>query len=96
MAGIRYSSPHQRERATWEPVINAGQGICAQPVCIKPSRHIKPGTPWDLAHTADGTAYHGPAHMACNRRDGGIRGNKSPRRKLRRARRLIASPYNRW
>jgi hypothetical protein len=86
-----WGSQHQRIRAQWAPIVASGQAFCAQPVCLYRSRWIPPGTAWDLGHTQDRTGWIGPTHALCNRREGGIRGNKSPRR--RRRRRLITSRY---
>jgi hypothetical protein len=72
-----YGTAHQKERARWQPVVNAGQAWCHAAVCLKASRWIQPGTPWDLGHTADRSAYIGPCHMACNRSEGAVRGNRA-------------------
>lgn len=76
-----YDGRHQAERARWKPVVDAGQAYCAETVCLKADRWIPPGTPWDLAHTPDRSAYLGPSHAACNRSEGGGRGNRSPLRR---------------
>lgn len=62
-----YGPEHQAERARWEPVIAAGNGRCAETVCLEDTRYIAPGTPWDLAHNETRTGYKGPAHQRCNR-----------------------------
>lgn len=62
-----YDAAHDRERKRWEPVVAAGNGWCAQPTCLEPTRYIPPGTPWDLAHNEDRTGWRGPAHARCNR-----------------------------
>jgi hypothetical protein len=61
-----YGTQHRAERAKWAPIVEAGQGWCAEIICIKRSRRIAPGEPWHLAHTEDRTAYRGPSHEACN------------------------------
>lgn len=66
-----YGWAHQKARASWRPVVDAGGVVCAR--CGRP---IAPGSPWDLGHTADRQAYTGPEHMRCNRQDGGRRGNR--------------------
>jgi len=76
-----YGSDHQAERDRWKPVIDAGQGWCAETVCLKPSRRIPPGTPWDLGHTPDRLAVIGPCHMECNRAEGARRGNRLRQRR---------------
>lgn len=68
-----YGHTHQQERERWRPVVDAGQAICARPTCQRP---ITPGTPWDLGHTDDRTAWTGPEHQHCNRSAGATRGNR--------------------
>lgn len=74
--GPEYGAAHKAERASLVPIVGAGQATCTEPVCLMPTRHIPPGTPWDLAHDRDTTArlgipvYHGPAHRRCNRAEG--------------------------
>jgi hypothetical protein len=71
-----YGSQHQAERKRWSPIVAAGSVVCWR--C---HRLIIPGTSWDLGHNDQRTAWTGPEHRACNRRAGGIRGNRSPKRK---------------
>jgi hypothetical protein len=71
-----YGSRHQAERARWQPVIDRGEGWCAEIICVKASRRIAPGEPWDLAHAPDRSGYLGPAHQECNRAEAGRRGNR--------------------
>jgi hypothetical protein len=71
-----YGGGHQRLRAQWKPAVDAGQAWCHAVVCLKPSRHITPGTPWHLGHTPDRTAWTGPEHSVCNLSDGAVRGNR--------------------
>ena len=73
-----YGPEHQRERARWQPIVDAGQAMCHAARCLKPTRHIQPGEPWDLGHTPDRTAWTGPEHMRCNRVDGGKRAATPP------------------
>lgn len=61
-----YGTAHQRERARHEPAVEAGEAFCCETVCIMPTRWIRPGSPWHLAHTEDRTAWLGPSHAACN------------------------------
>jgi hypothetical protein len=61
-----YGRTHQKTRAQWAPIVDAGQGWCAEPVCLHPSRWIPPGTPWHLAHRDGQDGYRGPAHRRCN------------------------------
>jgi hypothetical protein len=68
-----YGSPHQRARKRWAPVVAAGNARCAEPVCLRSSRWIKPGEAWDLAHGDTRTQYRGPAHPDCNRSEGSRR-----------------------
>jgi hypothetical protein len=87
-----YGNDHQKVRARWQPIVNAGQAYCHAVICLMPDRRIMPGTPWDLGHTPDRTTWTGPEHQRCNRADGARRGNRL-RRGKRRARRTV---YNRW
>ena len=61
-----YDAAHDRLRADWVPRVATGRVTCAR--C---GNRIHPGTPWDLGHTDDRTAYTGPEHAACNRSAGG-------------------------
>jgi hypothetical protein len=65
-----YNAAHQRERARLTPLIDNGQGYCAQPICLEPIRWIEPGTLWDLGHDDTQTTWIGPTHRRCNRADG--------------------------
>ena len=73
-----YGNDHQKVRAQWAPVVDNGEAWCAEVVCLEPSRWIRPGTPWDLAHNRDRTSYLEPAHPRCNRSEGSRRGNRLP------------------
>lgn len=66
-----YNYAHQQARLALTPTVNSGNAICAEVLCLMPSRRIIPGTPWDLAHNRHkpGT-YLGPAHARCNRSEG--------------------------
>ena len=59
-----YGTDHQRERARWDPYVQAGLATCAR--CHRP---IPPG-PWDLGHNDDRTGWTGPEHVSCNRSAG--------------------------
>lgn len=78
-----YGSEHEKLRAEWKPLVDAGQAWCAETVCVNPGgRWIKPGTPWHLAHKTDRSGYKGPAHEGCNCADGGRRSrSRRPKRK---------------
>ena len=69
-----YGSRHQKERAKWKPVVDAGLAHCKQPICLYRNRWIKPGSAWALGHTEDRRSYLGPVHWLCNQRDGARRG----------------------
>jgi hypothetical protein len=71
-----YGSPHQKLRARWKPVVDAGQANCHATVCLMPARLIIPGTLWNLGHTPDRTGWTGPEHEKCNKAEGARRGNR--------------------
>jgi hypothetical protein len=62
-------------REHYQPIIDAGLGICCETICLEATRRIAPGADWHLAHTADRLAYKGPAHPGCNLSEAGKRGN---------------------
>jgi hypothetical protein len=67
-----YSGDHPKERARIKPIVDAGQAMCAEIICLMPNRWIQPGTPWDLAHDRTRPGFYlGPAHRKCNRAEGG-------------------------
>jgi hypothetical protein len=76
-----YGGAHARLRATWKPVVDAGQAYCHAAICRKPSRWIAPGTAWHLGHTPDRTAWTGPEHEKCNESEAATRGNRGRGRK---------------
>lgn len=69
-----YGSAHQRERKRWQPVVEAGRAYCTEVVCLEGDRWIHPAAEWDLAHGDTRDTYRGPAHVLCNRSEGGQRG----------------------
>jgi hypothetical protein len=71
-----YGPEHVALRAEWEPFVDAGEVFCHEVVCVEKDRWIRPGTPWHLAHTADGQDYRGPAHAKCNTAEAGRRGGR--------------------
>ena len=71
-----YGSAHQKERARLTPIVNAGDAYCAQPICLEPTRWIRPGTPWDLGHNETRTAWIGPTHRRCNQTAGASKGGR--------------------
>ena len=80
-----YGISHQRERARWKLIVDAGNAYCAQPVCVMAARWIAP-QPVVPCHTADRTAYLGPVHRHATRWYGARRGSRIAHAK-RRARR---------
>lgn len=72
-----YGVEHQTERERWRPTVDAGYALCHAATCLEDSRAITPGTPWDLGHTPDRSAWTGPEHRGCNRSEGATRGNKA-------------------
>lgn len=78
-----YGAAHQRERRSWQPLVDAGMVTCWR--CGQP---IAPGTAWDLGHLDDRSGYGGPEHArTCNRAAGARKANA-----LRRARRHGGQP----
>lgn len=71
-----YGGDFQRQRAQWRPVVDSGGAFCHAAICLMASRHITPGTPWDLGHTPDRSRITGPEHRRCNRSEGARRGNR--------------------
>jgi hypothetical protein len=78
-----YGNAHQREKAKWKPVVDAGLAYCHAKLCLMPTRWIDPALVWELGHTEDRTAWTGPEHRRCNRVEGAIRGNRQRRRHRR-------------
>ena len=81
-----YGYEHQQLRARLAPLVAAGEAVC-----VRCGRWIPPGAPWDLGHTVDRSAYTGPEHRRCNRREGGVRGNR-----VRRGRQGVRSSALEW
>lgn len=80
-----YGASHVAQRAQLAPVVASGRAMCAEVICIMPSRQIVPDAPWDLAHTEDWSGWRGPAHRECNaseasRRGGATSGAQAKRR----------------
>ena len=70
-----YGTAHQRARARWKKLVDAGGVECAR--CHKP---IAPGSEWDLDHDdRDRSRYLGASHAACNRSAGGTKGRDETR-----------------
>jgi hypothetical protein len=72
-----YGRPHQKQRAQWKPLVDAGMVQCHAAICLEPSRWITPGTPWHMGHTPDRTGWTGPEHQRCGAADGARRGNRN-------------------
>ncbi len=70
-----YDAEHDRQRQRWARIVASGAALCANPVCLQPTRHIAPDEPWDLGHNEDRTGWRGAEHQLCNRSEGG---RKSP------------------
>lgn len=85
-----YGTEHQALRARWASEVAAGRAYCAEVVCIMSDRWIPPGSAWDLAHGATRQTYRGPAHMRCNRSEGGKRGARKVNARTARSRRTVA------
>ena len=73
----KYGTAYQAIRRAWAPVVARGEATCHEPVCLKPTRAITPGSSWDLSHNPTGTVILGPSHRRCNRAEGATRGNRA-------------------
>ena len=81
MAKPQYrTKQHAAMVAQYRRLVDSGNGWCAEPVCLMPTRYIPPGAPVDAAHDPTGQTYIGPAHPKCNRTEGAVRGNEMRRR----------------
>jgi hypothetical protein len=70
-----YGAAHQAERERWRRrMVDEGEYVeCHAAVCFMPDRWIDPSRPWDLGHTPDRTAWTGPEHRYCNRKEPQLR-----------------------
>lgn len=75
MAEAKYRGVYLAIRKAWAPVVARGEAQCHEPICLKPTRHIAPGSRWHLSHDTTGTRIIGPSHMKCNTSEGAVRGN---------------------
>jgi hypothetical protein len=73
----KYGNAHQKLRRALKPTIDAGDGWCAQPICLMPSRRIAPGARWCLGHNDAGTEWIGPVHELCNQREAAAKGGRT-------------------
>ncbi len=74
----KYGHEHRKVRAQYQRLIDAGQGWCAEPICLMPSREIPPGSgpdDWHVCHDPSGTRIIGPGHARCNESEAAKRGN---------------------
>ena len=82
-----YDSKHAARRKAAEPIVNAGGAVCGfcrrviipGKIRLRPTQRNPLGrlvSNWDWDHTTGG-----PTHAYCNRRHGGIQGNKSQKRR---------------
>jgi hypothetical protein len=71
-----YGWDHQQLRRRYQPYINSGQAQCAELNCLEPTRAIRAGAPWQLAHDRTNGGYRGPAHPRCNLSEGATYGNR--------------------
>lgn len=86
-----YGSSHQKLRAQWKPIVQAGNAACHATTCLMPTRWIAPGAPWHLGHTPDRSQWTGPEHATCNEADGARRGNARRGRRNRHPPRRVAN-----
>ena len=90
-----YGQSHVAQRAQLAPIVAAGKAMCAELVCLMPSRRIDPDAPWDLAHTEDRSGWRGPAHRACNANEASRRGGITSGRQAKRRAALKYRPAER-
>jgi hypothetical protein len=77
---------HRRTRATLMAQLKAaGQGLCAEPVCVYRSRVILPWMDLHLSHNDAGTHYLGLSHRACNIKAAARKARRIQARPLRRS-----------
>lgn len=72
-----YGDRHLEERAKYAGLIRESGGMCMERECIMPTRRIRPGAKWHLAHDHDRGGPHdylGPAHPECNEHEARQRG----------------------
>lgn len=81
----RYGPEHRKERARWEPTVQAGEAFCQQGIpgngssgtCLHRTRWIRPGSRWALGHNDQRTTWIGPVHADCNHADASRRGGQT-------------------
>jgi hypothetical protein len=80
-----WGTAHQRLRAKWAPLVEAGLATCAR--CggwIDPRPVLTGGgnlvTSWHLDHDDSRSGYLGPSHRRCNLLDGARKGYKAQQR----------------
>jgi hypothetical protein len=68
---------YQRTRKRLMAVLKRdGSGVCAELVCVMPSRYITADMQLHLCHTADGLDIRGLGHALCNVTDAAKRGRR--------------------
>lgn len=79
MAKAKYRTPEYR--AAYAEIRAAQRRgdwlVCAQPVCLMPTRDIGPDQAAHVAHDDSGEEIPGAAHELCNTTDGGKRGSEA-------------------
>lgn len=99
MSKPRYRYSHQQERKRWVPLVAQGEALCAEPVCLMPTRVIPPQWArtqlWHLCHDPSGSIVIGIGHRKCNLSEAAKRGNKLRSRKARKPT-TAKKPVNRW
>lgn len=81
----RYGREHRAERARHMDALRAaGAGLCAERVCIKRSRLIRPDDDLHLCHDARTGAVLGLGHRDCNVREAAVRARRKQQRRSRR------------
>ncbi len=75
MAKAKYGYEHRKARASWAVIVQRGDAVCAEAVCLMDERTIYPNDPWHVAHDPTGTIVIGVSHERCNTSEGATRGN---------------------
>lgn len=79
---VKYTSPEHRQAvaAARAQLAAAGSGLCAEQVCVRPSRLIAPGMDLHLCHERSTGQVLGLGHAECNLSEAGRYGREQQQR----------------